>query len=107
MSAFSKIPAFASAVILKVFYLLEFFLFLRLFLKFVGANQAAIVVEGLYNYSFPLVYPFYFMFEDIYWRGRLLEAATISAMIGYAIAAAVILGIIRFFSKDEIEKRWV
>jgi hypothetical protein len=107
MNILSKIPSFLSAVILKIFYLLEFFLFLRLLLKFAGANPMAIVVDLIYKYSFPLVYPFYFIFGDIHWKGHLLEAATLWAMIGYAVLTFIILGIVRFFLKGDTEKRWI
>ena len=45
MMIFSKIHSFISSIILKVFCLLEFFLFLRLLLKFLGANPQPLVVD--------------------------------------------------------------
>jgi len=93
---------------LMVFYLIkrllslaELFLFLRLILKFLGANPQALVVNLIYKWSDILVSPFDFIFSDIYWpAGYLIETATISAMIGYALTVFILLRLLRLFSRD-------
>ena len=85
----------------RVFFLLEFFLFLRLLLKYSGANPKTLVVELIYQYSDILVSPFEFIFPNIDWpEGRLIEIAAISAMIGYAILVFIIFQLLRLFSRD-------
>ena len=85
----------------RLFFLLEFFLFLRLVLKFSGANPKALVVEIIYQYSDILVSPFDFIFPDIYLREvYLIEIATVSAMIGYVILAFILFRLLRLFSQD-------
>jgi hypothetical protein len=84
----------------KVLYLLEVFLFLRLLLKFLGANPRALVVGLIYKYTDIFIHPFKFIFPDIYWRFYLIEIATISAMLGYWLAVYIIFILLRLFSKD-------
>ena len=95
---FSKIHSFISSIILKVFCLLEFFLFLRLLLKFLGANPQTLVVDLIYQYSDVLVSPFDFIFRDYFWQGRIIEAATLSAMVGYAIATLTVIKLLRILA---------
>ena len=85
-------------IIKRLFSLLEIFLFLRLALKFLAANPQALVVNLIYQYSDIIVSPFKFIFQNFYWRGYLIETATISAMIGYALAVFIIFRLLRLFS---------
>ncbi len=88
----------------RLFYLTEIFLFLRLILKFLGANPQTLVVDLIYKGSDVLVSPFNFIFPNINWpEGYLIETATISAMIGYALAFFVLLRLLQFFSEYEHE----
>lgn len=97
----SHLITMISNLIRKLFYLLELFLFLRLILKFVWANPKALVVKLIYQWSDFFVSPFNFIFKNIYWpKGYFIEAATISAMFGYAILVYVILKLLHPFSKD-------
>ncbi|KPJ57222.1 hypothetical protein AMJ49_01255 [Parcubacteria bacterium DG_74_2] len=97
----SKIYSTIFLLITKLFQLLELFLFLRLTLKFLGANQKALVVAFIYEYTNPFVSPFYFIFSDIYLpEGYLIDTATLSAIIGYAILVYVIFQFLKLFSKD-------
>lgn len=89
-----------SDLIKKLFYLLEFFLFLRLILKFIGASPKALVVELIYKWSDFFISPFKFIFKNTYWpQDYFIETATISAMIGYAILVLVIFKILKPFSE--------
>lgn len=103
MRILPKVYSILVSIVTKVFLLLEFFLFLRLFLEFIGANPKALIVSLIYKYSHVFVSPFDFIFNNLYWRGHLIEIATLSAMLGYAILVSIILRIIHFFP-DEIEK---
>jgi len=88
-------------LILKLFFLLELFLFLRLVLKFFGASQRALVVKLIYKWSNFFVSPFNFIFPNIYWpKGYFIEMAAVSAMVGYAILVYIILKLLQPFSKD-------
>jgi len=95
-SFFGYITAVIFGFIKKLFYLLEFFLLLRLSLKFFEANPQSLVVDWIYNWSDFLVKPFNLIFEDIILsNGYVLEAATIAAMAGYAILVFIILKLAR------------
>jgi len=97
---FSKIYLLIESIAKKLLGLLELFLFLRLILKFLGASSKALVVNLIYKYSDILVSPFNFIFPNIRWRDYLIDTATISAMIGYAILIYIIFQILKLFSKD-------
>jgi hypothetical protein len=80
------------SLILKLFYLLEFFLFLRLILKFFGASKTALVVKQIYQGSGFFVSPFDHIFSNIVLsRGYFIETATLAAMFGYAILVYIFL----------------
>lgn len=97
---FEKIYSVILRSIKRLFGLLEWFLFLRLILKFLGASPKSIVINLVYKYSHVLIAPFQFIFADIYWRGRLIETATLSAMIGYLILILVFFKLLNIFSRD-------
>ena len=97
-SLFGYLSTTIFGLLKKLFYLLEFFLFLRLALKFIQANPQSLVVNWIYKWSDFFVSPFNFIFKDIIFpNGFLLEAATLSAMIGYAILVWIILKLFRAF----------
>jgi len=100
MRILSSIYSLILSIISKLFWLLQLFLFLRLLLKFLGANPQALVASLIYKYSDILISPFSFIFRDIYWKGHLIEISVISAMIGYAITMFLIFRILRLFSRD-------
>jgi len=99
-SIFEKIYSTILRFIKKLFGLLEWFLFLRLILKFLDASPQSIVVNLIYKYSDVLITPFQFIFPDIYFKGRMIETATISAMIGYLILIWVFFRLLNIFSRD-------
>ena len=100
MRILTKIGSFISSVVSKLFSLLEFFLFLRLLLKFFWANPNTLVVKIIYKYSEILVSPFNSIFPNIYWRNYFVETSTIAAMIGYGIVVFVLFRLLRLFSQD-------
>ncbi|XOB40532.1 MAG: hypothetical protein ACKKMR_00780 [Candidatus Nealsonbacteria bacterium] len=87
-------------VVKRLFGLVELFLFLRLLLKFLNANPKAIVISFIYKYSDVLISPFNFIFPNIYYNNKVIETATISAMIGYAILVFVFFKLLYLFSRD-------
>jgi len=97
LSAFYSIIIF---IIKRLFILTESFLFLRLVLKFLGANPETLIVEIIYKYSAVFVSPFLFIFPNFYWKGYMIEIATISAMVGYAIVFFVVIQLLKIFSKN-------
>ena len=84
----------------RILWVVELFLFLRLLLKFLGASPEAFVVNLIYKYSDILISPFSFIFQDVYWSRRVIELATISAMIGYVIFIFVVFKLLSLFSRD-------
>lgn len=87
-------------IVKRIFLLFEFFLFLRLLLKFFNANPQALVVNFIYKYSDIIIYPFQFIFPNIHWKNYFIDTVTISAMIGYVIAVFAVLQLLRVFSRD-------
>ncbi len=100
MRLLRKIVAIIKRIINRLLGLIELTLFLRLLLKFLNANPKAIVVGLIYKYTNILVEPFEFIFENIYWQDKIVETATISAMLGYAILVFAFLKILHLFTRD-------
>ncbi|PIV45395.1 MAG: hypothetical protein COS25_00010 [Candidatus Nealsonbacteria bacterium CG02_land_8_20_14_3_00_37_10] len=100
MRILSSVYSSFLSIISKLFWLFELFLFLRLLLKFLGANSQTLVVSLVYERSDVVIAPFSFIFRDIYWKGHLVEMSVISAIVGYAIAAFIVFKILRLFSRD-------
>jgi len=96
----SKIYSMIFYVIKRLLGLVEIFLFLRLALKFFGANPKALVVDIIYQGSDIFISPFKFIFPNIYWNGKLIEITTLSAMAGYAILVYILFQLLRLFSKE-------
>jgi len=97
----AKTSSIISWIIRRFLSFIEFFLFLRLALKFLGASSKSLAVSLIYKYSYILVEPFEFIFPNIYWpKGYLIEIATISAMIGYFLVAFVIFRVLKLFPNN-------
>jgi len=98
---YSMISYIIERVIKKLLLFVEFFLFLRLLLKFLSASPQALVVGLIYEWSDILVSPFVFIFPDIYWpEGYFIDSSTVSAMFGYWIAVYIIFQLLQLFSRD-------
>lgn len=101
MKILTNIYSLISSIIKKLLGLLEMFLFIRLLLKFLGANSQTLVVSQIYKYSNIFVSPFDFILHDIYWpEGHIIEVSSIAAMIGYALAIFIIFQLLQTFSED-------
>lgn len=100
MRLIKKIYSIIKRAIKKLLILTELFLFIRLALKFLNANPKALVVNLVYKYSDVLISPFNFIFPNIYYNNKVIETATISAMIGYAILVFVFFKLLYLFSRD-------
>ena len=100
MKILTKIYSVIISIIKKLLGLLEIFLFLRLLLKFLGANDDTLIVSKIYQYSSFFVSPFDFIFHDIYWQGHIIEISSIAAMMGYALAAFILFQLLQTFSED-------
>lgn len=100
MKIISAVYSAVISAISRLFFLLEFFLFLRFLLKFLNANPQSPVAGIIYKYSDIITTPFDSIFSDIYWRGHTIDLVTISTMAGYAIAVFVISQLLRIFSSD-------
>jgi hypothetical protein len=99
MRILSSIYSLFLSALSKLFFLLQLFLFLRLLLKFLGASPEALAVDIIYRNSDTLVSPFNFIFNDLFWQGRLIEISVVSAMAGYAVAFFVLIRILRLFQR--------
>jgi len=97
----SKIYSVFLSLLSKFFIFVQFFLFLRLLLKFLGANPETLVVSLLYKYSDVLISPFNSIFNDVSVWGLLVEMSTLSAMAGYAIVMLIILKTLHLIRKEE------
>ena len=100
MRLIKKIVSIIERVAKRLLGLVELALFLRLALRFLNANPNTIVVNCIYSLTDNLILPFEFIFQNIYWDKRVIETATISAMIGYIILVFVILRLLHIFSRD-------
>ncbi len=100
MRLIKKIYSIIKRAIKKLLILTELFLFIRLALKFLNANPKALVVNLVYKYSDVLISPFNFIFPNIYYNNKVIETATISAMIGYGILVFVFFKLLYLFSRD-------
>lgn len=83
----------------KVFYLIESLLFLRLVLKFAGANPSAAIADAIYTLSNIFTSPFDGIFQNIFWRENLIEISTLTAMVGYLILGFMLLKLIQPFQR--------
>lgn len=81
--------------------ILELILFLRLVLKFFNANPFAMIVERIYAFSDLFNSPFRLIFRDVSVGGFVIELTTISAMIGYALAALVAYKVLKLLLERE------
>jgi len=97
----SKVYSVFLSLLSKFFIFLQSFLFLRLLLKFLGANPETLVVSVIYKYSDVLVSPFNLIFDDVYLWDLLIEMSTISAMVGYAIVMLIILKALRLLREED------
>lgn len=97
----SKIYSAFLSLLSKFFIFVQFFLFLRLLLKFLGANPETLVVSLLYKYSDVLISPFNSIFNDVSVWGLLVEMSTLSAMAGYAIVMLIIIKTLHLIRKEE------
>lgn len=100
MKIVTKLYSFISTVIKRILGLAEIFLFLRLLLKFLGANDTTPIVYYIYKYTNFLVAPFDYIFHDIYWQNRIIEVSSITAMIAYALAVFILFELLQTFSED-------
>lgn len=98
MRFFSRICAFFSLLLKRLLLLAEIVLFLRLLLKFLGANPNAFAVGHFYKYTDFLVWPFKGIFPNVFLGGGLIETATLSAMVGYAIIVFILVKLFKTLS---------
>lgn len=95
-----KIYYFISLILKRVLVLAEIFLFLRLVLKFLGANPQAFVIKYFYEFTGVIVWPFSGIFPNIWLLERLIEIVTLSAIVGYAIAVFIVLKTLKLMVKQ-------
>lgn len=100
MKTLDKINSIFSSFLLKFFLFLQIFLFLRLLLKFLGANPETPVVSIIYKGSDIFIAPFNMIFNDIYLGNLLIEISTLCAMIGYAVAMFAIIKLLRLRRRE-------
>ena len=90
-----RIHALIITLIEAIFAIAEFFLGLRLLLKFFGANTRAPFVRWVYGTSEPLLEPFRGMFPAPVLEGRfVLEFSTLFALVVYALIAYFLIELI-------------
>ena len=98
---FWRVNSTVSSTIIKILLLAEIFLFLRLVLRYLGADPKAPIIGTFYEYTSVITFPFENIFPDVYWpEGMLIETATISAMVGYIIIVALLFQFFKLFTRD-------
>lgn len=97
-----QFPAHSLARYIKYFLgLFEVLLALRVVLKFLAANPAAVIVDLVYKVSDIIIYPFSGIFRNAYLAGGgIVDVVAISAIIGYPILAYIISEIIYMAAKE-------
>lgn len=74
---------------------------LRLVLKLLAASSYAAVVRGLYSLTDWLIYPFRGIFQNTYFSGNgFLEWSAVAAMIGYGLAAFVLVKLLSLLFRE-------
>ena len=86
-----KVRDFTAAALKRIFGFLEFFLFLRIVLEFLGANPAAAAVKYFYDGTGFFTAPFNTIFPAIQWLGRTVDLVTFSAIIAYWILYEILM----------------
>lgn len=75
---------------------IEFFLGMRVLLKFLGANAGSPFVDWIYNTSEPLLVPFQGIFPSKVFEGIfILELSTLVALVVYAFVGYLLSEILR------------
>ncbi|MEK9194718.1 MAG: hypothetical protein AAB884_02810 [Patescibacteria group bacterium] len=101
MAIFYKIHETLIHVLKRALVLGEAILFLRLLLRFLGANPETFVVKILYIITSILIWPVNFIFPNFYWSTHLIDIITVSAMVGYFIAFWIVRGILKLVFRDQ------
>lgn len=100
MEFLKKIYRFIKKTVFRLWTLVEACLFLRLLLRFLGANPLTPVVHFIYKYTYFLIIPFENIFPNKVWWGRVIEISTICAMIGYGLLVFAASRICSLFFKE-------
>lgn len=91
------IPYFLNRLLL----LAESFLLIRFILKWLNASAQAFIARVFYSFTDILVWPFNFIFPNVNLAdGGIIDVIAVSSMIGYAILALIIVGILKLFYKE-------
>ncbi|MDI6820772.1 MAG: hypothetical protein QMD65_01165 [Patescibacteria group bacterium] len=96
MTIVLKIKSIIDHVFVRAFILFEFIIFLRLVLKFLGANPESFIVKRFYGFTESVIWPFNSIFSDYIWDSHQVEMTTVSAIIGYAILFFIFYVILLF-----------
>lgn len=101
MEFISKVHGTLIHILTKALILGEAILFLRLLLRFLGANPETFVVKILYGITSILIWPVDFIFPNFSWGTHLVDIITVSAMVGYFIAFWIVRGILKLVFRDQ------
>ena len=94
-------PNFLVSLVKYLIALLEVALTLRLVLKLLVASSYAVIVQLLYKATDWLLYPFKGIFQPVYFsNGGLFDRTAVAAMVGYALAAFILVKLLNLFFKD-------
>ena len=100
----SQIGLYVTKLINILFLVIEFFLGLRLILRFFAASSAAPFVAWIYRFSDGIMAPFAGMFANIRVQQGTLDINALIALVLYAILLSVILWIIRLLSVMPVDR---
>lgn len=91
----SKIYYFFDYILKRLLAIMGAVVFVRLLLKFFGANTTSYIVAKWYVVSDVIIWPFQGIFSNIEWEGHIIDVVGACAIAGYAILIFIILQILR------------
>jgi YggT family protein len=91
-------------IIYSVLGLLQIFLGLRFFLKFIGANPESGFSVFVYGVTAPFIAPFASLFETPVFGDMIFEMTTLIAMAVYALLFWMIVQVVRIFADRPVAR---
>lgn len=98
--AASKVYSFFEYILKRAITLAGLLIFIRMVLKFFGANPTSFIVEKLYSNTDILLWPFRGIFENIEWMGHTIDIVSACAIAGYAVLVFLILQLLKVLTRQ-------
>ena len=95
-----KIHSIVKHLLERFLILVEFFLTIRLVLRFFNANADTFIVNLIYGFTNILIWPFNFIFPNVSWQSHYIDVIAITAMVGYIIGFFLILSLLKILWRE-------